>query len=180
MLQPTTKALAQMLAGNTRVSGQLVHARNVLGQAQRLVEERAVERLPPAQREEFLEQLARLKLTLIDADELEPVDHGDTAGHPPAVPVAVDRLRDVARRLATSGSPEPPPTPLPSVEMMEDEPAPADGADIGEVGNPLAGEPERGDRLRLRMATAGGPEPIRARERLRLRSTKPAAGTTRD
>ena len=30
MMQPTTKALAQMLAGNTKTSGQLVHARNVL------------------------------------------------------------------------------------------------------------------------------------------------------
>src|SRR3954470_5770228 len=79
MLQPTTKALAQMLAGNTKSSGQLVHARNILAQAQRLVEERQVDRLPPMQREEFLEQLARLKLTLADADE---------AGLQEAVPAA--------------------------------------------------------------------------------------------
>src|SRR5210317_16906 len=68
-LQPTTKSLAQVLAGNTRASGQVVHARNILAQAERLVGERAVDRLPPKQREEFLEQFARLKLTLADADD---------------------------------------------------------------------------------------------------------------
>src|SRR4051812_4518991 len=60
MMQPTTKALAQMLAGNTKSSGQLVHARNILAQATRMVDERHVDRLPPAAREEFFEQLARL------------------------------------------------------------------------------------------------------------------------
>src|SRR5262245_19112964 len=69
MMQPSTKALAQMLAGNTRTSGQLVHARNVLAQALRMVDERMPDRLPPAAREQFFEQLALLKLTIADAEE---------------------------------------------------------------------------------------------------------------
>ena len=69
MMQPSTKALAQMLAGNTKTSGQLVHARNVLAQALRMVDERMPDRLPPAAREQFFEQLALLKLTIADAEE---------------------------------------------------------------------------------------------------------------
>ncbi len=69
MMQPSTKALAQMLAGNTKISGQLVHARNVLAQANRMVDERLPDRLPPAAREQFFEQLALLKLTIADAEE---------------------------------------------------------------------------------------------------------------
>ena len=69
MLQPSTKALAQMLAGNTKSSGQLAHARSVLAQANRMVEERLADRLPPAAREQFFEQLAILKLTIADAEE---------------------------------------------------------------------------------------------------------------
>ena len=60
MLQPSTKALAQMLAGNTKSSGQLAHARNVLAQANRMVDERLADRLSPAAREQFFEQLAIL------------------------------------------------------------------------------------------------------------------------
>src|SRR5919205_575188 len=100
LLQPTTNALAEMLAGNTKSSGQLVHARNILAQAQRLVDERQVDRLPPAQREEFLEQLARLKLTLADADEAGLQEAAPAAEQRPAATVAPDTLRDVARRLA--------------------------------------------------------------------------------
>ena len=69
MMQPTTKALAQMLAGNTKMSGQLVHARNVLAQANRMVEDRLPDRLSPSAREQFFEQLAVLKLTIADAEE---------------------------------------------------------------------------------------------------------------
>ena len=47
-----------MLAGNTKMSGQLVHARGVLAQANRMVEERMPDRMPPAARELFFEQLA--------------------------------------------------------------------------------------------------------------------------
>src|SRR5829696_4138676 len=69
MMQPTTKALAQMLAGNTKTSGQLVHARSVLAQANRMVEDRLPDRLSPRAREEFFEQLAVLKLTIADAED---------------------------------------------------------------------------------------------------------------
>src|ERR687883_1167192 len=123
MLQPTTKALAQMLAGNTKSSGQLVHARNILAQAQRLVDERQVDRLPPMQREEFLEQLARLKLTLADADEAGLQEEAAPAAEQrPAASVAPDTLRDVARRLALASEvAATPPDPAPPVAAHQDE-----------------------------------------------------------
>jgi hypothetical protein len=68
LLQPTTKALAQVLAGNVKASGQFVHARNVVERADQLVAEQQVDRLGLRDREEFLEQLARLKLTVSDAE----------------------------------------------------------------------------------------------------------------
>ena len=74
LLQPTTKALAQVLAGNTKASGQFVHARNVVERADQLIAEQQVERLGLRDREEFLEQLARLKLTVSDAEEEFGVD----------------------------------------------------------------------------------------------------------
>jgi hypothetical protein len=174
MLQPTTKALAQMLAGNTKSSGQLVHARNILAQAQRLVEERQVDRLPPMQREEFLEQLARLKLTLADADEAGLQEAMPAAEQRPVASIAPDTLRDVARRLAlaseSTASPEPAP-PVPD-ESPELEPLPADDP---------AGIAAKADRLRLRLSNdPDAPAPVRARDRLRLRPLKPAAGSSGD
>jgi hypothetical protein len=175
MLQPTTKALAQMLAGNTKSSGQLVHARNILAQAQRLVEERQVDRLPPMQREEFLEQLARLKLTLADADEAGLQEAVPAAEQRPVASIAPDTLRDVARRLAlasesVAASPEPAP-PAPE-ESPEAEPLPADDP---------AGIAAKADRLRLRLSNdPDAPAPVRARDRLRLRPLKPAAGSSGD
>lgn len=60
-----------MLAGRSKKSGQVVHAQNVAAKAEQLIGERHVDRLNPRDREEFLEQVARLKLTLNDAaDEL--------------------------------------------------------------------------------------------------------------
>lgn len=103
-LQPTTKSLAQVLAGNTRASGQVVHARNVLAQAERLVDERAVERLPPKQREEFLEQLARLKLTLADADDAAEAEATREEPAEAAPPVTMDRLRELALSLAAGST----------------------------------------------------------------------------
>lgn len=102
VLQPTTKSLAQVLAGHTRASGQLVHARNVLGQAERLVDERAIDRLPPAQREEFFEQVARLKLTLADAEREAEVE-AETEVAAPVAPMSMDRLRALALSIATGG-----------------------------------------------------------------------------
>lgn len=178
LLQPTTKALAQMLAGNTRMSGQLVHARNILSQAQRLVDERAVDRMPPVHREEFLEQLARLKLTLADAEEAglgqdaQPVPDAR-----PAARIEPDRLRDVARRLATIAPAEAGPQPVAPVpepeEVEEAEEPPAPDA----PGEAPASSGRGGERLRLRMASGqDGPVPVRVRERTRLKPLKPAAG----
>jgi hypothetical protein len=111
MMQPSTKALAQMLAGNTKMSGQLVHARNVLAQANRMAEDRLPDRLPPAAREQFFEQLALLKLTIADAEEAAALSE------PRAEPVArpapsmdAERLREVALRLATA-------EPIPAVRL---------------------------------------------------------------
>ncbi|MCB2010091.1 MAG: hypothetical protein KDF64_05735 [Geminicoccaceae bacterium] len=115
LLQPTTKALAQMLAGNTKASGQLVHARNMLEQAQRMIDDRHVDRMQPAMREEFLEQVARLRLTLSDADDLldaadadGPDDGNGEAGEneraPKTAPVTMDRLRELALSLAGPAS----------------------------------------------------------------------------
>ncbi len=122
VLQPTTKSLAQVLAGNTRASGQLVHARNVLGQAERLVEERSVDRLSPMQREEFFEQVARLKLTLADADR-EAEAEAKTEVAPPAAPVSMDRLRALAFSIATGGPAPGEPDEKGSSEASRDEEA---------------------------------------------------------
>ena len=111
MLQPSTKALAQMLAGNTKSSGQLAHARNVLAQANRMVDERLADRLSPAAREQFFEQLAILRLTITDAEEagLAEEMQPETPVRQQA-PIDVDRLREVALRLATA-------QPLPQVPL---------------------------------------------------------------
>ncbi|MFO1070424.1 MAG: hypothetical protein U1E14_18060 [Geminicoccaceae bacterium] len=106
LMPSTTKALAQMLAGNTRASGQLQHARNTLQQAERAIEERQIDRLNPADREMFLDRLATLKLTLAAAaDELE--EAAAAAAEAEAQPevkarpqVAPERLRELALSLA--------------------------------------------------------------------------------
>jgi hypothetical protein len=106
MLQPATKALAQVLAGRAGVSGQLGHARTMLAQAERLIAERAHNRLTPAEREEFFEQLARLKLTLADADaeaEVQAVEQH--VPRPPAAPVAQERLKEMALALTVRERP---------------------------------------------------------------------------
>lgn len=107
ILQSATKALAQMLAGRTNPSGQLNHAQSVLGQAERLISERAHNRLNPAEREEFFEQLARLKLTLADAEvEAEVVAAEEQEPKRQAPPVDQERLRAMALALSR---PEPAP-----------------------------------------------------------------------
>ncbi len=103
LMPSTTKALAQMLAGNTRASGQLAHARNILAQAERMIDERQIDRLMPIDRESFLEQLARLKLTLAaaadaEADEIqEPEPESEAKSRPSVAP---ERLRELALSLA--------------------------------------------------------------------------------
>lgn len=157
LLQPTTKALAQVLAGNSKASGQIVHARNILDQAQRLIDDRQIDRLAPAHREEFLEQLARLKLTLADAED-DQFEEEVVEAPPPRQVVALspERLRELALSLA---APEPAAAPAaPAYEMVEPDPEPSpmtrpvmveedvERADI------KAGSP-RSARLRLRTET---------------------------
>lgn len=102
ILQSATKALAQMLAGRTRASGQLGHAESALAQAERLIGERAHNRLNPVEREEFFEQLARLKLTLADAEDEAGVQAEQEEAKPvPRAPVAQERLKEMALALTT-------------------------------------------------------------------------------
>jgi hypothetical protein len=108
MLQPATKALAQVLAGRAGASGQLGHARTMLAQAERMIAERAHNRLTPAEREEFFEQLARLKLTLADADVEAEVQAGEQQEpRPAAPPVAHERLKEMALALSARERPSP-------------------------------------------------------------------------
>jgi hypothetical protein len=110
ILQPATKALAQMLAGRTQASGQLGHAQSVLAHAERLIGERAHNRLNPAEREEFFEQLARLRLTLADAAaEAEVQAAEEHVVKPPARQVAHERLKEMALALTQPERPAPAP-----------------------------------------------------------------------
>ncbi len=166
LFQPATKALAQVLAGHAKPSGQIVHARNVLAQAERLVADRSVERLPPAKREEFLEQFARLKLTVADyensfgaetppeaAAEEEPAE--ETAERRPAV--SPEKLRALALSLAASTQRKAEPAP----------PAPNGGEAAGATPT-AAGSDE---------ATAEEPVGPGGRRKLRLRlGERPAEG----
>jgi len=170
MMQPTTKALAQMLAGNTKTSGQLVHARSVLAQANRMVEDRLPDRLSPKAREEFFEQLAVLKLTIADAEEDGLVPEEEPAPRP-TPPMDVDRLREVALRLATA-------EPAPQVPL-----APLRGDDNDDGPNP-ADVPSGYTLSRSRLSSdepaasteASGTGP--RRERLRLKPVqRPASGS---
>ena len=106
MLQPATKALAQMLAGRTGASGQLNHARNLLAHAERLINDRVHNRLTPAEREEFFEQLARLRSTLADADAEAEVQAAEeqVERRPPPPPVAQERLKEMALVAVAPGA----------------------------------------------------------------------------
>lgn len=105
IIQPATKALAQMLAGRTAASGQLGHARAVLAQTEKLVADRAHNRLNPTEREEFFEQVARLKLTLSDAEsEAEFQAAEEQAPMPAPVPVDRERLKAMAMSLTSSAA----------------------------------------------------------------------------
>ena len=100
LLQPATKALAQVLVGRTNLSNQLEHAQAVAAQADRLVHERAHNRLNPSEREEFFEQVARLKLTIADAQaEAEVQAEEEQAPRPAQPPVARERLKEMALAL---------------------------------------------------------------------------------
>ncbi|MGE3293349.1 MAG: hypothetical protein AB7O95_18420 [Geminicoccaceae bacterium] len=165
-MQPTTKALAQMLAGNTKISGQLVHARNVLAQANRMVDDRMPDRLPPAAREQFFEQLALLKLTIADAEEgAAEAEELEEAPQRPAPPVDAARLREVALRLATS-EPAPMVRPAPPVEE-EPEELPSRPELSSGFSRPQSSRPEREPAEAAANGDGAGTGP--RRERLRLK-----------
>jgi hypothetical protein len=193
LLQPATKALAQMLVGKSQASGQLVHARGVLAQAQQMVEDRVVDRMTPADREEFLEQLARLRLTIADA-EAEAQAAVEAQGEPPpaaAPPVGRERLREMAIALTTPTTrqvPLQPTGPEPGAEdEAEEETAikPPPGWTPGRGQSAARGEPAVANRLRLRhkpeesgeRAPAAAPVEEVKRQRLRLRRPKPETTT---
>lgn len=120
-LQPTTKALAQVLAGRSGDSGQLAYAQTVLAHAERLVADRQANRLNPAEREELFEQIARLKLTITDAEaEAEIEAESEEVRREPIPAVGRDRLREMALAL---GSPRPVEIPPPAAPTSEAEPA---------------------------------------------------------
>src|SRR5919106_1111804 len=152
LLQPATKALAQMLAGRTGASGQLGHARTMLAQAERMTAERAHNRLTPAEREEFFEQLARLKLTLADADaeaEVQAVE--EQVPRPPAPPVAQERLKEMALALSMRERPSQPVAGAPSSPAAEQTEPSREGAAEPSTTTGAGGRA----RLVLPKATAG-------------------------
>ena len=155
LLQPATKALAQMLAGRTQVSGQIEQARAMLNQAERLIADRVHNRLNPAEREEFFEQLARLRLTLADAaDEAEAravEEQRPRAPQPP--PIAQERLKEMALALATR---------RPGAGG-DDQTAPSAAAPEGPEVSPGGHQPPRADReadLAAAPSEAAALEPV--------------------
>jgi hypothetical protein len=190
LLQPATKALAQVLAGRSAASGQFGHAQALAAHADRLVAERAHNRLTPAEREEFFEQLARLKLTLTDA-EVEAEDRAveEPEPRPTAPPIAKERLREMALALSAPVEPRSGAAPRGNGEAAE-----APEAEDGPALRPAppdepaeAPAPERPNRLRLSRDAAesavgvlgrAGP-PLRSRKRVprTLRVEAPAAAT---
>lgn len=143
-LQQATKALAQMLAGRSNPSGQVAYAQSVLAHAERLIGDRQHNRLNPSEREEFFEQLARLRLTIADAEsEAQTVAAEEQEPKPEVRPVDQERLRAMALALS---QPEPAPTEqvdgrpdLGDPEDAEDEAGP--DAEVVTAGAEPVGEP---------------------------------------
>jgi hypothetical protein len=157
LLQPATKALAQMLAGRTGVSGQLNHARNLLAHAERLITDRVHNRLIPAEREEFFEQLARLRLTVADAEAEAQVQAAEEqVEKAPPRPVAQERLKEMALALSRPERDRLPPLrPADEGENSGPEPPPAAGDRMtgggpGDEPAPARGATEQQDRPPLR------------------------------
>jgi hypothetical protein len=166
MLQPATKALAQMLAGRTQMSGQLEQARAVLGQAERLIADRVHNRLNPAEREEFFEQIARLRLTLADADseaEFRAAEQQAPA-RPAPPPIAQERLKEMAMALATpegrrrpaTGGDDDPPAPAPA---LKDQPGQGFGRSPGAATESERAAPPATEHPRPDEAPPAAPEP---------------------
>ncbi len=148
VMQSATKALAQVLVGNTKPSGQLVHARNILEQADQLVQDRVVDRMPPQAREDFLEQLARLKLTISDAADIEDEAReaesqaAEIEEVEPKKEVGADRLREVALKLAAIGSSRPPTTTASENEKTSDDEPDEEAQSVDELPVQSKGESE--------------------------------------
>lgn len=186
LIQPATKALAQMLAGRSGASGQLGHARAVLAQTERLVSDRAHNRLNPAEREEFFEQIARLKLTLADAEtEAEVQAQEEETPAPAPTPINRERLKEMALALTRPGGGPKSYEDRHEVdaatdeETLEAEPsveAPTEDAPPEETAAAPA-KPEDPNQLRLPRAGAERvaiqPDIIRTRTSTRRRVTKP-------
>ena len=182
LIQPATKALAQMLAGRTGASGQLGHARAVLAQTERLVSDRAHNRLNPAEREEFFEQVARLKLTLADAESEAEVQaqEEETPSQAPT-PINRERLKEMAMALTSPGGPTSyedrhrADATLSGKEPVDAEPSTEDAA--VETLTAAPAKPEDPNQLRLPRAGAERvaiqPDAIRPRTGTRRRVTKP-------
>lgn len=127
VMPSATKAVAQLISGNTRPSGQVAHARSVLAKAQKAIDDRLTERLQPAIKDDFLEQVALLRLTLADAssmeeDELETKGGGggDTEARP--AEISMDKLRALALSIAGNAqSPAPIQQPLDADDDDEDD-----------------------------------------------------------
>jgi hypothetical protein len=111
----------------------------MLAQAERLIAERAHNRLNPAEREEFFEQLARLKLTLADAEDEIRASEDETPA-PPAPPVAQERLKEMALALTTP-APQGPGERVEPAEQEAAEPAKMDPAADREAASASDSEP---------------------------------------
>jgi hypothetical protein len=208
MLQPATKALAQMLAGRAGVSGQLNHARNLLAHAERLINDRVHNRLIPAEREEFFEQLARLRLTLADADAEAEVQAAEVqVEKEPPRPVAQERLKEMALALSRPERDRlPSPRPADESENSGPERSSAVGETAGTAGaggeeasattaeqqeprplRPLSDLPGRlvlskpaSDKARSAIAEPAAPSPERRSRRLGLGAARPAEAADGD
>jgi len=191
MIQPATKALAQMLAGRTGASGQLGHARAVLAQTERLVSDRAHNRLNPAEREEFFEQIARLKLTLADAESEAEVQAMEE-DVPRPIPTTIDRerLKEMAMAL-TSSSGQTPYESQKRVDAAQSEPVSEQVAaesliedDVAETATPPV-EKQADDPNQLRLPRGGAervtiqPDATRPRTNGRRRVAKPEGSSAR-
>ena len=170
MMQPTTKALAQMLAGNTKMSGQLVHARNVLAQANRMVEDRLPDRLSPECARAVLRAVGGAQAHDCRRRRRRPAEEAEPAPKP-TVPMDADRLREVALRLATA---EPTPqVPLAPLRGESDDEGP-NPADVPSGYTLSRSRPSGEDAAAPTEANGTGPR----RERLRLKPVqRPASGS---
>ena len=171
MLQPATKALAQVLAGRAGASGQLNHARNLLAHAERLINDRVHNRLIPAEREEFFEQLARLRLTLADAEAEAEVQAAEeqVERQPPPPPVAHERLKEMALALSR-----------PERNRLRS-PPPADEVENGDDGPVPSAQPLDGTTGAATPTEQAEPRPLRPLADLpgRLVLSKPGSESAR-